>query len=319
MSCSLLSQEDWLEYPNGASMLNKVLLAAIALLGAILFGFEIWLEGQIKQCSPSSTLTGLLRALQIVSILMVVAPVILLIIDYTTINKVSKYSLALPGAALFAALSIALVAIIGSINVQINNLGSSCVEFPNWVWIPVGALAGASVILFIYRYRSRSDVNIPKRVVNWANPVQAEALITLIGEKQGKSCGVNIDADTATQAFAYHYVQKQNEAQGKRGFFGRTFGRKLLIELPKDKIPNIVKMVAEMKGTEAFAVVRQAPVQRQTQSNNSSGMSQFAGPTWDNVQTAGSVVKAAFNEPLFRSQFAKEPGSIDDSISSTGE
>lgn len=242
MSCKLITQEEWLEYPSGASLLNKVLLVSIAAIGGILFGFELWLENQIKNCQISNNTSNLMRALQIISIIMVLIPVLLFVIDYATTNKVTKVNLAFPAAALMAALSAALVIVFGALQASIP---SACnLEWPMWTWIPVGGLAAVSFGLLLYRWKSSSADAPAKQKIDWSNYAISETLIKELGRKQGKQCGVEIGPEESLLSFA-NYIQT-HKTKPTGWFSSFKTATATLPASTQEKYPNIARMYAAL-------------------------------------------------------------------------
>jgi hypothetical protein len=87
--------------------------------------------------------------------------------------------------------------------------------------------------------------------VNWSNIRANALLIETIGQRQARSCGLNLEEGDATEAFVHYLKIKRNEAKAKSNIITRLF-RNVEIPLPEDKIPNIVKMVnlyaSDLKG-----------------------------------------------------------------------
>ncbi len=248
IDCKLVAQEDWLEYPTGASLINKLMLIVIGLVGAFMFGFEIWLERQsvARRAAISGTVQNLFRTLQLIAAIMVIVPVVLLVIDWATASRVSTVSLALPAALLLFGLAAALVIVLVILQQQLP----AEVGFPSWIWIPVGGLAAVSGLLLLYRWRTRSNLLLQKNKIDWMNVSASEALVRQIGARQGKRCGLEITGDEAVAAFGYYVNQQQEKRTTKTNWWGKLTGAKEQVKLPQDKFPNIVKMAVELKSAE---------------------------------------------------------------------
>lgn len=240
MSCPLILKADWLEYSNGSAILSKIVYVALALAGIALFAFELNIESKLNAtCSNSDSLKLMLRILQIIAILLIVLPIIFFFLDYasTGLSFVPPWMVN-AGIGFTAIISLIVVILIAAIQIEI---GKKCPgAFPVQIWIPGALVALASFAITIYRWRSTSSIKIPKHNVNWQQVSQNARLIESIGKKQARQCGIKLEQGASVASLQFYLKQRQQEFNNSTNAFSRLFKRP--DQLPKDKIPNIIKM-----------------------------------------------------------------------------
>ena len=267
MSCSVILQNDWLEYENGLSVWSKIASVMIILIGSTLLYYQIKIEKSTSAASPSVALTRMLKILQSLCAVIIVLPIFFLFLSFVPTTNTAPFPIIFSGAIVMCAIALTIVALIAGIQIEIGKMN---ISFPTFVWLPASLLAAASTLFLIYRYRSRENINIPKQRVSWTNIRQNGELIEAIGRKQSMSCGITIPEGQSVDALVYH-IQQRNEEHDKKSFFSRIFKSKSDDEIVHpDKLPNIMKMYANMMQDAEEEEERKVHVSKKSKSSSAS-------------------------------------------------
>ena len=269
MSCSVILQNDWLEYENGLSVWSKIASVMIILIGSTLLYYQIKIEKSTSSASlkPSVALTRMLKILQSLCAVIIVLPIFFLFLSFVPTTNTAPFPIIFSGSIVMCAIALTIVALIAGIQIEIGKMN---ISFPTFVWLPASLLAAASTLFLIYRYRSRENINIPKQRVSWTNIRQNGELIEAIGRKQSMSCGITIPEGQSVDALVYH-IQQKNEEHGKKSFFSRIFKSKSDDEIVHpDKLPNIMKMYANMMQDAEEEEERKVYVSKKSKSSSAS-------------------------------------------------
>ena len=240
-SCQLLTQNDWLE--NRSSSGSKMVYVMIIVIGISLLTFQIIIE---KSClTPSIALSRMHRLLQIASIITIVVPAALLVVDFAGMNNnnVAKFPTVLISIVSLASISLLIVGLLAGI--EIEHKKCSTVEFPVYAWIPVCLLVLLTISMSVYRYKSNSKISIPKQQIDWSKVKQNAKLIESIGQKQARACGIEIEQGASILALKHYISNRDKEFRSQTNPFTRLFKRP--DTLPKDRIPNIIKMYNQLE------------------------------------------------------------------------
>lgn len=255
MSCSLLYQNDWLEYENNLSWLSKIGAVLMIAVGAALFYYQVKI-GNIKTARlrnknlRGSVNTGaldlLLKILLVISALIIALPLFFLFFSfgYPTSQPTSKPILFI-SSAVMVILSLVTFSVVAAINIELTNIEGA--SFPIEIWLPTLALVILSSGFLFYRWKSRSNIPLKKQNINWKSKNNS-ALVEKIGQKQAKSCGVALKEGESVASLIYYLDRSQQEFNENNGLFGRIFNSNN--DAPSDKIPNIIKMNALARESE---------------------------------------------------------------------
>lgn len=241
-SCNLIYKDDWLENANFSSLLTKIVYFVIMALGGGLLYSEISTEVALKNCGViSSSLSIMLRSLQIISILMIAIPTFFFVLDSISAAKASpSIPYVLIGIFIMCILSLVVIGLTAGIQVEISKLKCSY-TFNLLIWIPVAILSLLTIGLALYRYNSNSSFDIAKQKINWQNIRANAALIEEIGKNQANKCGIVVQEGDSIEAFQHYLEIRAREFRENTNAFSRLLQSPE--KLPEDKIPNIVKMI----------------------------------------------------------------------------
>jgi hypothetical protein len=256
MSCDLLYKDYWLEYENGTSSSSKIYYTVMIIAGLLLFLFGILLERDTSCSNPSSNLKNLFRALQLVSVVLVLIPSLILIFSSSQKTWSSKYVMF--GTIILCALALTAVVLVASITIEFDKCGGTS-DVTKYIWAPTATLAFATFAYAFYRYKTASRINIPKQSIDWKNLLNNRRLIEKIASKQFTRCGQLDEEGKALKAFIYYMKSVDQNFRSNTNMFSRAF--RSAPQLPRNKLPNIARMVAEYEqdvGALQSAVSRRA-------------------------------------------------------------
>ena len=243
MSCSVILQNDWLEYENGLSVWSKIAAVIMMAVGSTLLYYQIKIEKTISSSlNTPVALTTMLKILQSLCAVIIVIPIVFLFFSVMPTKNVAPFPLIFIGAIILCVISLAVVVLVAGIQIEIGKMN---ISFPTFVWLPTSVLAAASILFLIYRYKSRENISIPKQHVMWKNIRQNVELIETIGKKQSGACGIKIPEGESVNALVYH-IQQRGQEYNKKSFFSKLFSPNEDDDVNPDKVPNIMKMYANM-------------------------------------------------------------------------
>lgn len=240
MSCSLLEKNDWLDN-NLQSATPKVFFGLTAIIGGSLVVYEYMMENTVCKIETDKSLQLMMKMLQITGIFITLLSIIMLVMTFTSNVSFSGTFLKF-GVILTLLAAIFVLALVVGIDIEMTKL--KC-EFNDQLWIPVGVFLVMALLLAYYTFKSDVSIAIPEQEVDWSQVSSNAALIEKIGQQQARKCGLELDEGESLQTFAYYLKKRRQLFENKTNVFSRLWKKDE--PLPKDKIPNIIKMNSEMK------------------------------------------------------------------------
>lgn len=238
MSCSLLYKNYFLEYDTGFSSFSKIIYSIIFLCGISLFSYEIYIENDLKDCIKPTSLSIMLRLLQIISVIITITPILFFI--FSNGKKFTKNMVFL-GASILILGAMAVTGLVAGINIEYAKCKNKSLSL--YIWIPTILLLIFSLWLMYYKYKTANNIILEKQTTDWTDVKSNGLLIEKIGKNQVESCGQTYTSGQAFDAMRYHIAKENEKYKKNTNAFTRLFNKQQL--LPSDKIPNIPRMMVD--------------------------------------------------------------------------